>query len=430
MRVMVVGATGLVGAAVVARLIGGGYEVSGLARDISRAARRLPQARWTALDIAHARSPDDWLPHVQQVDAVVNCAGILQDLPGESVAGVHEHGMAALFAACERAGVSRFIQISAIGIDRETPTEFSRTKLRGDQTLMRCNLDWVILRPSVILGRSAYGGSALFRGLAALPILPVFPDTAPLQVVQLDELVQTVEFFLRPDAPLRLTLDLAGPERWSLSDIVGAYRRWLGWGEARLWPVPRWLGAALFRLGDAAALLGWRPPIRSTARREIARGAMGDPAEWTRLTGIVPRGLAAALASEPASVQERWFAGLYLLKPALFVVLPLFWIGTGLISAGPGYDAGVTLMREAGAGALSALCVVAAALADIAIGAMIAVRRTARRGLYTALMLTMAYLAAGSVLLPRLWSDPLGPLLKSLPILVVTMVAIAVLGDR
>ncbi len=150
-------------------------------------------------------------------------------------------------------------------------------------------LDWVILRPSVVVGRAAYGGSALFRGLAALPILPVMPNTAPIQVVQLDDVVDTVLHALQPDAPGRLTLDLVGPEPLAFAEIVRHYRRWLGWPLAPSFLVPETIASLLFRLGDFAGRLGWRPPIRSTAQKEIAHGALGDPSEWTRLTGIVPR---------------------------------------------------------------------------------------------------------------------------------------------
>ena len=430
MHVLVTGATGLIGAAVVARLLTEGHGVTGVARNVSRAKRRLPQVRWLSLDIAQATSPEAWCPHLGGIDAVVNCAGILQDAPGESVGGVHDLGAAALFEACERAGVRRVVQISAIGIDRPDPTAFSRSKLRGDEALMRRDLDWIILRPSVVVGRAAYGGSALFRGLAALPVLPVMPDMARLQVVQLDDVVQTVLASLQPGAPVRLTLELVGPEPLSFVEVVAAYRRWLGWSDAALWHLPGWLAGVLYRFGDFAGFLGWRPPLRTTARREIARAGLGDPAEWTRVTGIAPRSLAVALAAEPSSVQERWFAGLYFLKALLFVTFPLFWIATGVISLGPGYATGVELMRSGGAGGLAGLCVVAGGLADVLIGLAIAFRRTTRAGLYAALAITLLYLIAGTILLPELWLDPLGRLLKALPIMVLNLVAIAIVEDR
>ena len=52
----------------------------------------------------------------------------------------------------------------------------------GDEALEATSLDWVILRPSVVVGRQAYGGSALFRGLAALPLLPVPAGNTGLQM--------------------------------------------------------------------------------------------------------------------------------------------------------------------------------------------------------------------------------------------------------
>lgn len=430
MRVLVTGATGLIGAAVVARLLAEGHAVTGIARNVRRAERRLPQVNWLSFDIAAATSPDAWLPVLAGIEAVVNCAGVLQDGLSESTKGVHADGAAALFTACERNGVRRVIHFSAIGVDRETPSQFSKTKRQGDEALMKSSLDWVILRPSVVVGRSAYGGSALFRGIAALPVLPVMPNTGPLQIVQLDQVVDTVLFFLRQDAPSMVALELAGPERLSFSEVIGQYRRWLGWKEARHIRLPSWVAKLLYKLGDFAGSLGWRPPVRSTAQREIARGAEGDPGEWTRLTGIIPRALSAELATTPPSVQERWFAWLYILKPAVFVIFSLFWIFTGIISLTSGYVIGVNLMLEGGAGPLAGASVVAGAIADILIGLAIAVRRTSRLGLYAALTITIFYLIAGTLLVPRLWADPLGPMLKVWPILVFNLVALAILEDR
>ena len=184
MRILVTGATGLIGSAVVARLIRAGHAVTALSRRVATARRRQPEAEWVSVDVARHVTAEHWLPHLQGVDAVVNCAGALQDGPSDSLKGVHAVGIAALFAACEQLGIRRVVHFSAIGVDRATPTEFSRTKLEGDQALMARDLDWIILRPSVVLGRAAYGASALMRALAALPVLPLMPNTGPLQVVQ------------------------------------------------------------------------------------------------------------------------------------------------------------------------------------------------------------------------------------------------------
>ena len=426
---LLTGATGLIGRAVLASLHGEGHAVVAVARHADAAARLPEAAACIALDIAKATSPGDWLPHLVGIEAVVNCAGVLQDSPRDSTAGVHADGAAALFAACEQAGVRRVVQISALGVDRGAATAFARSKLAGDEALMARDLDWAILRPSVVVGRQAYGGSALFRGLAALPILPRLADAGPLQIVQLDDLVRTVLFFLRPGAPSRLVLEVVGPESLSLEGVLAAYRRWLGFREARFVTLPRWLAHAAFRVGDLIGLLGWRPPLRSTTQRELTRGAVADPAPWTRVTGIEPRALGAALAAEPASVQERWFARLYFAKPLMLGVLALYWIATGLVALGPGWEDAVGLVQDAGFLAAAPLAA-AGAITDIAIGVGIAVRRTARPALWAALALSIAYLALATLLLPALWADPLGPLLKVAPIVVLILVALAILEER
>jgi uncharacterized protein YbjT (DUF2867 family) len=430
LRILLIGASGLIGSAVAARLARDGHEIVAVGRGGGPAARRVPVDRWVRLDLRDATAPEAWLPHLAGVDAVVNCAGVLQDSSRDSPSRIHRDMPAALWRACEAAGVRRAIHFSALGVDRGGLTAFSTTKREGEAALEASGLDWVILRPSVVVGRAAYGGSALFRALASLPVFPSPSEAGAVDVVQLDDVAETVARLIEPGAASRLALDLAGPDRLAFAEVVGAYRRWLGWAPARRFAAPAWLMGIAYRAGDLIAWLGWRPPIRTTPGREIRRGATGDNRAWREATGIEPQSLAAALAANPASVQERWFSRLYLLKPLALGTFALFWLLTGLISLGPGYQRAAYYMQVGGGGPLSEPSVVAGALADIAVALGIAWRPTTKLALWAALGLSAFYIVAGTILLPALWADPLGPMMKIWPILALNLLCLAILDER
>ena len=431
MRVLVTGGYGFIGAQVVARLSAEGHEVVGLGRRIAEAKRRRPDLKWIQLDAAEAVTAADWAPHLAGIEAVVNCLGVLQDNPHDSTYRVHVAGVGALFDACEDLGIRRIVHVSALGVGDEADTEFARTKAEADAELVGRALDWVVLRPSLVIGRGAYGGTALIRALAAFPLVtPVVGGLGPIQTVHVGEVAATVAFFLRPEAPSKLVLELTSSTRHSLAGVVQAYRRWLGLAPVPVVAVPRRLAALACRLGDAASWLGWRPPLRTTALRQLAHGVAGDPREWTRVTRLWAPELDAALATDPATSQERWFGRLYLLKPIVLVTLALFWIATGAVALGPGWRAGVGLMTAAGLGAAAPFVTWAGALADIAVGTGMLLRRTAKAALVASLGLALAYLIAATALAPQLWSDPLGPLAKIVPAMLSSLVALAILDDR
>jgi len=57
--------------------------------------------------------------------------------------------------------VKRLIHFSAIGVDRAQPSDFSHTKNQAEAALKASSLKWIILRPSVVIGRAGYGASAI-----------------------------------------------------------------------------------------------------------------------------------------------------------------------------------------------------------------------------------------------------------------------------
>ena len=430
MRVVVTGAYGLIGSAVLARLNRDGHELVAVGRSIDQARQRFPYAQWIEADFARLTTADAWHPLLTGIDVVVNCVGVLQDGSRDDVTAVQVTGTCALFDACARAGVRRIIHVSAIGAAADGPSAFSRTKAQADAHLVSLDVDWAILRPALVLGPAAYGGTAMLRGLAGLPWL--VPSLASqVQIVSIDDIADTVAFCLGDRAPAKVTWDLAHPQTLDLGDIVAALRAWHGFPPRPRFQIPAVGRAIVARLADIAGWFGWRSPARTTALAQLAVGVVGNPSAWTRATGITPRSLDAVLAERPASVQDRWFARLYWLKPTAILGLAAFWIASGVIALGPGHAAALEHFTQAGFAPMTArLALDFSALFDIAIGLALCVRRLTRRALQIMLATALLYLLVGTVSAPQLWIDPLGPYVKIIPMLVAAGLTLAILDER
>jgi uncharacterized protein YbjT (DUF2867 family) len=207
MKVLVTGATGLIGTAVSARLLAEGHEVVPVSRRPATFTNRT-----VILDMEHATSPGAWLPHLgrcrrrdqlRRRAAGQSARGHGQGSPSGS--GCPVQGMRAI----RREARHSFLR------HRGGPRAALRLlgqQLAGDRALMASDLDWVILRPSVVLGRPVFGASALIRGLAALPVLPSMPGTARLQVVRLEDVVETAVTSSAPQHPAGSPWSLRGPK--------------------------------------------------------------------------------------------------------------------------------------------------------------------------------------------------------------------------
>lgn len=331
MRILVTGAYGLIGSACLTRLRSEGHELIGLGRSIEIAHRRFPYARWIQADFARLSDPLGWQTLLEGIDAVVNCVGVLQNGLGESVKRVQLDATVALFKACERAGVRRVIHISALGVADDGPTAFSQTKAAAEAHLQTMALDWVILRPALVMSHAVYGGTALLRGLAAFPgFVPLACAEAKVQVIGIDDISETLARALAPDAPTRVVWDLAHPQVHTLASIVVAIRAWLGIAPRRVLKLPKSIGDVAATIGDAIGWFGWRSPLRSTSLAQLDAGVVGDPTRWMAATETRPAGLEQILAAYPANVQDRWFARLYLLKPLAILGLAAIIIAQGL----------------------------------------------------------------------------------------------------
>src|SRR5262245_29455512 len=122
MRVLVTGAYGLIGSAILARLHRDGHGLVGAGRSIAVARRRFPYAQWIVADFHALTTAAQWVPLLAGIDAVVNCVGAFQHSLRDDLRSIHVAAPLALFDACTQAGVRRVIHVSALGAGAAGPT--------------------------------------------------------------------------------------------------------------------------------------------------------------------------------------------------------------------------------------------------------------------------------------------------------------------
>jgi uncharacterized protein YbjT (DUF2867 family) len=429
-RVLVLGGYGFIGAEIARVLIREGHEVVGLGRSAPTGARLVPEAKWIGVDMARLLREQDWATHLGGVDAIVNAAGALQDGPRDNLEAIHYRAVVALVAAAARAGVRRIVQISAPGAEGDASTAFMRTKAAGDAAVRASALDWTILKPGLVIGRGAYGGTALLRMLAGFPLAtPLVHASARVQTVALDDVAAAVVAVLKGEVASRRDYDLVEDAPHTLRDVVRAFRRQLGFAPARVEPyLPAWIAAPASALGDLAGAFGWRSPFRSTAMKVMSEDVVADPAPWREAGGRRLNSLEETLRDLPGTAQERLFARAQLALPLMIVALALFWIASGAIGW-IGVEAGAAMLPSFGP-FWSKAAVIGGAVADVAIGALILNRATSRAALVASVALAGFYLIMGTLLAPHLWADPLGVYVKVIPAMALGVAAALILEPR
>lgn len=417
MRVLVAGAYGFVGRHVIAALQVRGHAVVAAVR-ASRRGTRLPGIETIDCDFVRDVDPATWRARLVGVDAVVNCAGILRQRHAGDFERVHDTVAVALGRAAAACGIARFVQVSVLGDPADG--EFVASKHAGDARLLALELPVTVLRPSLVYSLAgSYGGSSLLRALAAVPwVLPLPGDgRQPVQPIHAEDLAAIVVAVLERPQPPRGTFEVGGPAAMTLREFLQDLRVWLGVAPGLALPVPE-------RLVDLGAALGdWfgSGPLGRTMWRMTRRGnALSTHAvqNQRQTFGIAGRPLRDAIAATPCHTQDRWHARLYPLAPVLRISLA----AVCLLSALAGFSLPAGALRDLAAplGLPDALVFAfgyGGSGADLLLGASLLVPRTARPAAWVLLVLTAGYTLALGVLLPSVWLDPFGGLVKNLVLL-------------
>lgn len=384
-KILLLGASGLIGRFVTDDLRARGFNVVGIARHFSFSQKttafdlEMPVMAMDAPDLAR-------LIQTYGIDIVVNCLGVLQDGPGSDTRAVHRDFVARLLQAIRDSGRAiRLVHISIPGAASEDRTAFSTTKREAERLISASGIAYAILRPGFVVAPAAYGGSAMLRALAALPVdLPAKEAATPFQPVAVEDIAATIAWLAARDiddaTPNSITWDLMQPQPITLGRVIDHFRWSFGTSDGlRIEPSSLMIDLGA-KLGDLAAWLGWTPPMRSNAIAELRRGVTGDPAGWMAATGIVPKTIAQAVGQRAATIQDKWFARLFLIKALVIASLALFWTVSGFIALLISYPAAAGMLSSHGfPAALVAPVTIVTSLMDMTIGVLIALHRTAPR---------------------------------------------------
>jgi uncharacterized protein YbjT (DUF2867 family) len=429
--IAILGANGLIGNALAIDLKRRGFAVRGLARKFTPAQRAALGDATVEISLL-SLSQTDLAKLLGYADIVVNTIGILQ---GAQSVAVHSEFAAHLAAVCAATPGKLLVHLSIPGQVQDDRTAYSRSKRAGERAIAASGAPYIILRPGFVIAPAAYGGSALMRALAALPMdLSAKERDAPFAAAAISDLCETVARVVmrwrNGERNWAKTWDVMEQTPGTVGGIVAAFRARQG-GPKPLLALPGWMLTPGVIAGDMAAWLGWRPPIRSTAIREMRRGVTGNPRSWMDDTGITPLSASEAVAAIPATVQEKWFARLYLLKALALVTLVIFWCASGTIALTVAFAAArQTLLDHGFSFAVAHGVTIGSSLLDISVGLLIAFRRTSAIGLIAGILVSLGYMGGSAIITPDLWVEPLGALVKTGPAIVLMIFCLAMLDDR
>jgi uncharacterized protein YbjT (DUF2867 family) len=286
--ILLTGATGTLGRALLPLLLEAGHQVRALVRDPRRLGRHRVEVEIALGDLVELGDPRTRRQALRGVETVIHLAATIRDQPRARVEEVNGLATARLLKAAEQASTRRFIFFSALGASSFQRTRFFRAKALAESAVAESPLATTTFAPSIIYDRED-PWVTLMRRLALLPVLPVSGSgRASYQPIWAVDVARCILASLDREDD---RLELAGPETLTYEEIARLIARSAG----RERPVVR-VPLGLVRLG----LNGLRRLVGD------AVFATWEEAELMEVSMTTPRGTAdaEALGVSPHSVGD------------------------------------------------------------------------------------------------------------------------------
>ena len=219
--VCIVGGTGFVGRSIADQACARGLRVRVVTRYGPKAAKLivLPTVE---VEVANPNDEEALVHVFADMDAVINLVGILHPGRGQDFEDVHVELPRKIAHACHAAGVLHLVHMSALGASESAPSEYLRSKGRGEAAVRRDAgiLPYTIFRPSVIFGDDDRFLN-LFAKLARLfPMLPLAGANARFQPIWVEDVARCFVAALGDVRTFGQAYELCGPKVYTLAELA------------------------------------------------------------------------------------------------------------------------------------------------------------------------------------------------------------------
>jgi len=261
--VTVFGGSGFVGSQVVRALAKQGLRVRVAVRQphLAYKMRLLGDVGQIQVVQANIRNEASVARALEGAQACVNLVGVLYETGRQGFQAVHAMGAATVARVARAQGVTRFVQMSALGADPDSPSKYARTKAEGEAAVREIYPDAVILRPSVMFGP----GDGFFNKFAEMAVIsPVLPliggGETRFQPVFVTDVAKAVMRAVTDPACAGKTYELGGPAVMSFRQVLQLIMAETG-RKRILAPLPFPVASLMGKVAKLMALTPMAPPI-------------------------------------------------------------------------------------------------------------------------------------------------------------------------
>lgn len=226
---VVLGGSGFVGSAIVAKLVSAGYQVTVLTRRLDHA-KHLSLLPGVTLKLCNVFDAQALRSALQGADAVINLLGILHQSGKASFTQVHADLPVQLAKLCQDLGIKRLLHMSSLCAATDAPSLYLRSKGQAEVALAGYvpALAITVFRPSIIFGRADQFIN-LFAGLIKhFPLVVLVKPNAKFQPVWVEDVATCFVASLNQPASFGLSYDLVGPKVYTFRALLKAIMQTLG----------------------------------------------------------------------------------------------------------------------------------------------------------------------------------------------------------